>query len=212
MKEMIITIFTIGYSGFQLEDFLCALEKNGVSVVIDVRSSPVASAYFTHYNGEILSQSLMQRGIHYRSFGREFGGRPTNRELYNEDGYLDYERVAGSKPFLEGIERLMKGMRRGCTFVLLCAEKQPINCHRAMLVSRAFYERGCGVIHLLPGGKSITQEELNAQLLERYYPNRSQLSLFEVPTADRSLLAEAYRRRNAEIGYRLPDIKKGIEP
>ena len=206
---MMKTLYTIGYSGFQLEDFIRALEHRHVSAVVDVRSSPVASAYFSDYNGELLGRSLMRRNIHYRCFGEEFGGRPVNRELYGEGGCLDYERVASSEPFLKGIERLQKGMSRGYTFALLCAEKQPINCHRAILVARAFFERGHEVIHLLPENQSITQEELNAQLIERYYPHREQFTLFDAPADDALLLAEAYRRRNAEIGYRLTE--KGRE-
>ncbi|MBQ9565494.1 MAG: DUF488 domain-containing protein [Synergistaceae bacterium] len=210
---MMKTLYTIGYSGFQLEDFIRTLEQRHVSAVVDVRSSPVASAYFSDYNGELLGRSLMRRNIHYRCFGEEFGGRPMNRELYGEGGCLDYERVASSEPFLKGIERLQKGMSRGYTFALLCAEKQPINCHRAILVARAFFERGHEVVHLLPENQSITQEDLNAQLIELYYPNRAQLDLFETPPADETLLlAEAYRRRNAEIGYRLHQSEKGCEP
>ena len=206
------TLYTIGYSGFRIEDFIRILKQRRVSAVVDVRSSPVASAYFSDYNGELLGRSLMRQEIHYRCFGQEFGGRPMNRELYGESGYLDYERVASSEPFLKGIERLQRGMSRGYTFALLCAEKHPINCHRAILVARAFFERGHEVVHLLPEGRSITHEELNAQLIERYYPVRGQFSLFEAPLDAASLLTEAYRRRNAEIGYRLHEPEKGREP
>ena len=206
---MMKTLYTIGYSGFRIEDFIRTLEQRHISAVVDVRSSPVASAYFSDYNGELLGRSLMRRNIHYRCFGTEFGGRPANRELYGSEGYLDYERVASSEPFLKGIERLQKGMSRGYTFALLCAEKNPINCHRAILVARAFFDRGYEIVHLLPEDRSITHEELNAQLIERYYPHREQFTLFEAPIDDSLLLAEAYRRRNAEIGYRLTE--KGRE-
>lgn len=60
----------------------------------------------------------------------------------------------------------------------MCAEKDPIDCHRAILVSRAFYESGCNVVHLLPENKTCTQEDLNNALLERYFPDRDQFSLF----------------------------------
>ena len=52
---MIDTIYTIGYSGFKIDDFVKTLKENGVSVVIDVRSLPY-SQFYSDYNKENLSR------------------------------------------------------------------------------------------------------------------------------------------------------------
>jgi len=96
-------------------------------------------------------------------------------------------------------------MEQGYTFALLCAEKEPICCHRTILVAKAFFERGYNVVHLLANGKAVTQQEVNAQLIEKYYPNRDQLTFFNTVQDDDTLLKTAYRKQNAEIGYRLEE-------
>lgn len=96
-------------------------------------------------------------------------------------------------------------MKRDYKIALMCAEKDPLCCHRCILVARAFFEKGYNVIHLLTNGKTETQEEINLRLLEKYYPNRNQLTLFESMIDDKELLNMAYRKQNAEIGYRLEE-------
>ena len=86
----------------------------------------------------------------------------------------------------------------------MCAEKNPIDCHRAILISRAFQKDGCRVIHILSDKRTCTQEDISAALLDKYFPNREQISLFGNST-DESLIEEAYRKRNAEIGYKITE-------
>ena len=189
---------------FLWEAFLSTLKDHRVSLLVDVRSSPF-SAYRPEYNQEPLENRLRDHGIYYRNYAHEFGARQNDQKYYAQEGYLDFELFSKSDVFLSGVAKLCESMRRGYTFALMCAEKNPVDCHRAILVSRAFYERGYPVVHIMPDGASETQEDLNRSLIDQYFPNRNQLSLLEEPQDDATLLQLAYRRRNAEIGYRMED-------
>ncbi len=199
-------IYSIGYAGFPLDAFLAALKAHGITVVVDVRSTPY-SGHFADYNKEALADTLRKNGILYRNYPREFGARQEDPSLYHPAGYLDFERFAASKPFQEGIDKVRSGMDLGYVFCFLCAEKDPFTCHRAMLVTRAFSQLGYDVVHILPHGRTQTQADLEARLLDKYFPGREQMNLFGGGSDAQDLLDEAYRRQNAAIGYRM-EVRK----
>lgn len=195
------TIYTIGYTSFPIDGFVRVLKEHGVGCVVDVRSVP-RSSYYTDFDEGFLKETLRENGILYRNYKREFGARQENRSLYPQ-GYLDFEKFAATDAFKEGIEKVDAGYQKGYTFALMCAEKDPFNCHRCILVGRNFKERGYRVVHL-EDGKAETQEDVEERLLTHYFPNRNQLSLFDT-RSDGELLEEAYRKRNAEIGYHIEE-------
>ena len=197
---MVNTVYTIGYSGFKIEDFIKILKKNKIMVVIDVRSSPY-SQYHSDYNKGALELKLKSENIHYRNYALEFGARQEKEEYYINKGYLDFELFSKSKNFLNGIEKLKKSMNKNYRFILMCAEKNPITCHRAILVSRIFFEQGYEVKHILPEENIITQEEIEKELLDKFFPDRNQFSLFGRQKTERELIREAYQKQNAIIGY-----------
>lgn len=201
------TIYTIGYSGFQIDDFCDILLDFNISAVIDVRSQPF-SAHFKDYNCDILAHSLHINRIHYRNYAQEFGARQTEPQYLSPVGYLDFEKFAQSPVFLSGMQKLMSSMAQGYRFALMCAEKDPAQCHRAAMVSRAFAEAGYDVQHILPHGICLSQSVFESQLIARYIPDGGQLQLFndELPQDDEELLRLAYRRCNEEIGWRPPGI------
>lgn len=194
-------IYTVGYTSFPIEDFLRVLKEHGIGCVIDVRSVP-RSAYYTDFNDSPLKETLRENGILYRNYAEEFGARQEDRSLY-PNGYLDFEAFAATEAFRRGVEKVDAGTERGYKFALMCAEKDPFNCHRCILVGRNFKEHGYTVLHL-EKERTETQEDIETRLLERYFPNRNQLSLFDTRT-EKDLLNEAYRKRNAEIGYTIEE-------
>lgn len=99
-------------------------------------------------------------------------------------------------------------MKQDYRFALMCAEKDPFNCHRTMLVSRAFHETGYNVVHLLPNDLKITQKEIETRLLETYFPNRNQVTFFAESLNEDECLIQAYRKRNSEIGYSIEEENK----
>ena len=115
-------IFTIGYAGIQLPKFIEVLQRNGITLLIDVRSMP-RSRYFAAYNDTALSKELAKHNIRYEHW-REFGARQLD---------FKYEMIASSEPFQRALERLKNSNETVC---LMCAEIDPINCHRFVLVGR----------------------------------------------------------------------------
>ncbi len=194
-------IFTVGYTSFTPEEMLCVLKEHGISCVIDVRSTP-KSGYYTDYNAENIKPLLGENGILYRNYRTEFGARQEDASLY-PNGYLDFEKFAATPVFSDGIRKVDAGYAMGYRFALMCAEKDPFNCHRCILLGRSFKEHGYRVLHL-ERDRLETQEDIEERLLETYFPHRAQLSLFDTRT-DREYLEEAYRRRNAEIGYHIEE-------
>ena len=201
------TLYTIGYSGFKIEDFLSVIRSHNISALIDVRSNPY-SAHFPEFNKERLESHLYKNSIQYRNYSKEFGAQQMNRAYYSPEGFLDFERFVKSESFREGYTKLLNGMKQDFTFALMCAEKKPIDCHRAIMISRVFHEAGHNVVHLLPNDETASQNDIEEYMLDYYFPNRMQFSLFEVVDKT-TLIINAYRKKNAEIGFR-PEERKAI--
>jgi hypothetical protein len=137
--------------------------------------------------------------------GNYFGARQEDSSLYTND-LFDFEKVRASKHFNIGLENIIKGLNSGHNIVLMRLEKEPIDCHRAILVARGFELSGIQVNHILPNKSLKSQNDLNIELLN-WYDNirgidRHQISLFETTEiSEDELLKQAYRERNKKIGY-----------
>jgi uncharacterized protein (DUF488 family) len=143
-------VLTIGHSAHSLEAFVGLLKQHGVTAVADVRSVPY-SRFNPHFNRKALEQSLVGHGIKYVFLGRELGGRPEDPSCY-EGRRVQYARLESTEAFRNGIERIIRGTGEH-RIALMCAEKEPLKCHRALLVARALAARGVGVEHILPDGR-----------------------------------------------------------
>ena len=138
-------LFTIGHSNHSLEAFIELLQRHGVTAVGDVRSHPY-SRYVPQYSREPLKIALARQGIAYVLLGKELGARSENPSCYKQ-GKVQYDCLARQPQFAEGIQRVTKGMKQYCV-ALMCAEKDPLECHRTLLVERKLHEAGLkGHIH-----------------------------------------------------------------
>jgi uncharacterized protein (DUF488 family) len=171
-----LTIYTIGHSNHPLELFLSLLRDSGVSVVVDIRSKP-RSQIVPHFNRKPLENSLKMNGFKYLFLGKELGGKPDNKEFYDANGHVLYGLIAKSPHFVQGIERLLKGIH-DYRVVLLCGEENPSHCHRRLLVGRFLLERGVNIKHIRGDGRVQSEEELtNEERLQ--YKYEAQLTLFD---------------------------------
>lgn len=196
-------VFTIGYSSFKLNDFIATLQHYGIKCLVDVRSLPY-SQYHSEYNKESLAGELKKYEIMYRNYAREFGARQDDRKFYDGEGLLDFKSFIKSNEFQSGVEKIKKGIEIGYSFALMCAEKDPINCHRAIMVGQGFAKVGFSVKHIKSDKTIETQEELEQRLLDMYFKDRGQISLFsDEIESDDVLVEKGYALRNKEIGYRL---------
>ena len=201
MGNPIGRVYTIGYSGFSLNDFVEVLKKLHIQIVIDVRSLPV-SKHFSDYNKDFLEKVLKENHIHYRNYSSEFGARQTESCYFSDEGYLDFVKFTSSSQFKQGLSKIEAGISAGYNFALMCAEKNPSMCHRTIMVARQFFNNGIEVIHIMPNNRLLSQSDIENELLDHYFPDRNQISLLsDLPTRE-ELINHAYQKRNQEIGFR----------
>ncbi|NUQ78408.1 MAG: DUF488 domain-containing protein [Polyangiaceae bacterium] len=158
-----ITVYTVGHSTHTIEKFLELLKRNGVTAIADVRSSPF-SRYNPQFNKDTLSAELKKRGIAYAFVGKELGARSDDPSCY-EGGKVRYGRLARTSIFKAGIERVLSGAQK-YHIAMMCAEKEPLDCHRTLLVSRALEQRGVSIVHILSDGNTETQPQTMSRLLD----------------------------------------------
>lgn len=195
-------LYTIGHSNHNVEQFIELLKKNGVDVVVDVRSTPY-SQYATQFNINEIRRTLKEHGLVYIHMGEEFGARREDRSLYDKDGKLDFELTKKSDAFKKGVRRIEDGLEKGFHIAFMCSEKHPEDCHRCILVGKAFYDMGYTILNILEDGSTMSQEEIGELLLQKYFPNRNQVSIFTLddPISEEEYLEKAYRRREKDIAY-----------
>jgi uncharacterized protein (DUF488 family) len=158
-----VIIYTIGHSTHSTERFFELLRPHGVTAIADVRSVPF-SRYNPQFNLDLLSAASKECGIEYVFVGKELGARSDDPSCY-ERGRVRYDRLAKAPTFQAGIERVLRGARK-YRLVLMCAEKEPLDCHRTLLVSRELERRGTSIVHILADGSSETQERTMSRLLD----------------------------------------------
>lgn len=186
-------IYTIGHSTHPITSFVELLKANAVSVVADVRSSPF-SRYQPQFNRDSLQSDLKQSGILYVFLGLELGARSADPSCYT-DGRVQYDRLAQAPEYSEGINRLVEGAKTH-SIALMCSEKDPLECHRTLLVSKSLVTRGFQIKHILADGTLETYDEALARLLRQL--KLPEQDLFR----DRSeILAEALKKQEFKIAY-----------
>ena len=159
------TVFTIGHSNHSPDVFSNLLSEHRIDVLADVRSAPY-SRFNPQFNREPLAVALKRRGIEYTYFGRELGGRPNDPACY-EGGRVRYDRIAETERFRDGLIRLA-GAASQHRVALMCAEKEPLDCHRTLLVARSLDARDVDVHHILADGTRETQADAMSRLLEQH--------------------------------------------
>lgn len=195
-------VYTIGYTAFpSIETYLEVLSTYNVNCVIDVRSSPF-SQYYEIFNKSVLSTTLRGHKILYRNYDREFGARQHDKEFFHSDGYLDFNKFITSTYFSDGASKIKKGIDLNFNFALMCAEQDPIQCHRGIMIGRGLCRYGLQVEHILKNKQLESQEILEERLLSMYFEDRDQFSLFNQQKSDGELLEAAYNLKNREIGYK----------
>lgn len=186
-------IYTVGHSTHSTEIFLGLLRRNGVTAVADVRSSPF-SRHNPQFNKDVLSAELKKCGIAYVFVGKELGARSDDISCY-EGGKIRYGRLAKTALFRAGIDRVMSGAQR-YRIALMCAEKEPLDCHRTLLVSRALEKRGATIVHILSDGSTETHERAMSRLLDLV--GLPQEDMFRSPE---ELIEAACEMREQKIAY-----------
>lgn len=197
-----LSCFTIGHSNHSVEYFMDLLSKHNVNCVVDVRSSPY-SKHNPQFNMDNLEQNLKKMSFTYLYMGDLLGGKYTTPELLLPDGKVDFGKVIKTKNFVEGIQRLVRGMEKGYTIAIMCSEKDPLNCHRFGLISYQLKKLGIDVKHILENTEIVLQDELEKQILNEYEQVSQQEDLFNISMENNiPIIEKAYELRNKKIAYK----------
>jgi uncharacterized protein (DUF488 family) len=185
-------LLTIGHSNLAADRFMALLASAGVTAVADVRSVPF-SRWCPWFSGKALAQRLAGEDIAYLALGDSLGGRPRDPKLYR-NGVADYEAMAARPEFVAGVKRVVDEIARH-RVCLLCAEREPLDCHRCLLVGRALAERGLTLGHVRADGTiephAATENRLLTLAGDDLFRDRAER------------LAHAYRRRAQAVAARL---------
>jgi hypothetical protein len=80
-----------------------------------------------------------------------------DQQTHTRPGKLDYSLIAQTSAFGRGLGRILQGTAK-MRVVIMCAEKDPLQCHRCLLISPRLRERGIEVLHILSDGSLKSQE------------------------------------------------------
>ena len=141
-------IFTIGYEGTTVPEFVAALENAGVERVIDVRALPLSRR--PGFSKSALRAALEEAGIEYvhlKALGTPSEGRTAARAGRHADMARIY---AGQLELPEAIAQsaLMLELAKEKASALLCMERKPAHCHRTLLLNAVASD--AEIVHLYP--------------------------------------------------------------
>ena len=156
-------LYTIGHSTHTIEEFIELLSMHEIRAVCDVRSDPY-SKFNPQFNRETLQTELKRHGIAYVFLGKELGPRSDTPDCY-VGGKVDYNRIAQTGVFQEGLRRVRQGMKF-YRIALMCSEKDPIMCHRTILVCRRLRGEGMRIRHILDDGSIEENDQAIKRLME----------------------------------------------
>lgn len=193
-------VYTIGHSNMELEDFIELLAMHGITAVADVRSSPY-SRYVPHFNCDGLRAALRENGISYVPMGEQLGARSPDFGS-GASGQVDFARLAGSDGFTRGLERIVGGAR-GSRIALMCSEKDPLNCHRMILVCRHLRHERVTIWHIRSDGHLEPNADAEQRLMQTL---KIQSDMLEDP------VERAYTQQSNRIAPKMASEDEEWEP
>jgi uncharacterized protein (DUF488 family) len=188
-----MTLYTIGHSNHSEERFVSLLQMNDITAVADVRSAPY-SRYTPQFNKESLGKALGANRIAYVFLGNYLGARP-NDPLCYRNGTIDFARLCQMDYFQEGLERLRAGAKR-FNLAIMCSEKDPIECHRMILVCRHLRAADTAIKHILENGALEDNQAAEQRLMAHLKMAPADLFM-----SSDELAEEAYDKQGARIAY-----------
>jgi uncharacterized protein (DUF488 family) len=194
MDEKSNILYTIGHSNHEIDDFLFLLKKHSINCVADVRSSPY-SRYNVQFNREIIETRLRNSGIEYVFFGEQLGARPNDARCYSGNR-VDFGTLSKSAQFSLGLEHLME-IASKYIVALMCAEKEPIECHRFILICRNLKKSELQIKHILSDGGIENNRDTERRMVRllkiepTLFGTQNQLELIE----------QAYEQQGKIISY-----------
>lgn len=139
-------LFTIGYEGADIDDFVATLSVMGVDVLLDIRELPISRR--RGFAKRALSEAVGEVGIGYRHEKQLGSPKPIRDELKKGGDYDRFfraytEHLDGHRDLLEQLANDLCG-----NVALLCYERNHNECHRSVVADALAQMTGCKPVHL----------------------------------------------------------------
>ncbi len=143
------TIYTVGHSTHDLDEFIRLLHAHGVTKIADVRTIP-RSRHNPQFNQDTLPDALQAAGIGYVHLPGLGGLRHTHADspnlAWHNASFRGFADHMQTDEFAENLKQLVKLGKRQ-PLALMCAEAVPWRCHRS-LIADALIVRGIPAEHI----------------------------------------------------------------
>jgi len=194
------SLCTVGHSNLEFQQLATLLKEAQVELLADVRSRPHSSR-FPQFSQPGFEKLLEAERISYLFLGEELGGRPDDPDMYRVNGVVDYRARRRSYAFQAGLERLLQELAAR-TVALMCAEEDPLECHRFLMICPELVRAGVTPVHLRKGSRPESQESAENRLLEmRGFASVTGNTLF--PEARAEALEDAYALQAEKFAFRV---------
>jgi len=197
-------LYTIGHSNHKIEDFISLLKRHGVTCVADVRSAPY-SRRCPQFNRKSLILALQDANIEYMYLGKELGARRVDGYSYDTDR-VSFEHIAETEEFRDGLRRLIAATSKH-QVALMCAEKEPLECHRSILVCRHLKGHNLCIRHILQDGSVEDHLSAERRLVKIL---KIEPTLFEPSDTERDFIEQAYDRQAQKISYQAKTLLSNL--
>lgn len=143
-------VYTAGYEGLSVDEFLDLLVQSGIRRLIDVRSNPIARRYGYHKSTLArLCGALEIEYVHVRELGIASDQRQNLHTQSDRDRLFDRYEATTLRTETEAIKQVAALMKERPS-VLVCMESLPHECHRSRLAKAVAALTRMPVRHLLP--------------------------------------------------------------
>lgn len=154
-----MTIFTIGYEGLDIDDFMSLLSEHGIETVVDIRELPLSRK--PGFSKKALANVLNLSGLEYVHMVELGCPRPV-RNSYRIDG--DWKRyTADFLKYLmtqkDAITELAE-LVQSSTCALLCYEADFNFCHRSMVADAVNKQCGADIEHIPVKARAFADRQL----------------------------------------------------
>jgi len=196
-------LFTLGHSTLDFEPFAKILQDHCVALVCDVRSSP-RSSRSPHFSQPAFEKLLENGGVAYLYLGEELGGRPDDLDAYRQNGLVDYRTRRKAYAFRAGVERVLNELEKRSA-ALLCAEEDPLECHRFLMICPELVRCGIQPQHIRKDSSIETQEAAETRLLiATGFDAVATNTLFQEARAQ--ALEDAYQIQAERVAFRVSPL------
>ena len=141
-------IYTLGYEGANVVDFIATLKRAGISLLLDVRQLPQSRR--PGFSKRVLSEALKEAGIGYRHM-RQLGDPKPGRDAARRGDMAEFRSIFGAHLASEEAQIAIRDaatVSQEEAVALMCYERAPKDCHRSIVAERIRDIVSVEIVHL----------------------------------------------------------------